>query len=614
MSKKIYFGLNRKNSTIFRSLNILDQSDKKRVIRVVYAQVLVGLLDLFGVLTLGLLGSLAISGISSKENNASTLRALEILSIEKLDFQTQIVIISTLVSLVLTGRTVLSVILNRKILKFLSYKSSEISEDLFSKLINSELNVLSSRSAPLLIHILSSGVSKVAIGIIGTSTTVLADLILLSALGFGLFLVNPITAIFVFVTFLVIALVLYHLMHTRALNLGAKNTGLGIELDQIVYESLNNFREISSKGRRSFYLNKFSGISSSRAETNWEIAFMPSIGKYVIEGALVFGTLAIAALQFWLEDAISAVSTLTIFLAAGTRIAPAVLRVQQGLIQIKESFGSAEPTLKLIAECKELPKLDEDLLPFTLNHEDFLPKINMMGVNFHFRENTEFQLNDINLEIQPGEFIAIVGSSGSGKTTLVDLMLGLIEPDFGRTEISGMPPRSAAVKWPGAISYIPQNAEISSSNLEEELTQGYESSEVPLERILDSLAKSGLTNVFKDVDFNIPKSIGIGGKSLSGGQRQRLSIAKGLVTDPKLVILDEATSALDGLTEESVSKEISKLRGSITLVVIAHRLSTIRNADRIIYLNDGRIVDIDSFEALKVKYHDFLLQAQIMGL
>jgi ABC-type bacteriocin/lantibiotic exporter with double-glycine peptidase domain len=602
------------NRILIQAFKILPRSDRKRLSRVVAAQIVVGLLDLIGVIGIGLLGTLAVTGISSTVAPTGVLNALSTLRLDSFNFQAQVAIIAIAIGILLIGRTILSVTLNRRILRFLSLKSAEISEEIYSRLINSNLELTQARPVSEYIHILNAGVSKVSIGIIGTATTVFSDGLLLCALGIGLFIINPLTALVVSITFFAVGYLLYFLMHTRALKLGEANSQIGLEVDALLMSSLQNFREVSAKGQRSNFSEKYSELTRLKAKTNWEIAFMPNIGKYVIEGSIVIGTLLISGFQFLMQDAVDAIGTLTIFLAAGTRIAPAVLRIQQGLIQIKESYGSAKPTLSLIAELENRKSLAETKSKYTKNHSGFEAHVIVNSLDFSYSSDEHFQIKDISFEILPGEFMAVVGSSGSGKTTLVDLVLGLMTPESGSVTISGIAPRQACSKWPGAIAYISQNSVISKSNLGDEVILGYERDDVAEPEVLNALSLAQIDGLLRDNESAFHRSIGVGGSSLSGGQRQRVNIARGLISGPKFIVLDEATSALDGLTEASISEEILRLKGNVTLLVIAHRLTTIKKADKIIYLREGQIIDIDTFENLKSKHVDFLEQAQIMGL
>jgi ABC-type multidrug transport system fused ATPase/permease subunit len=218
------------------------------------------------------------------------------------------------------------------------------------------------------------------------------------------------------------------------------------------------------------------------------------------------------------------------------------------------------------------------------------------------------------MKISSGEFIAIVGESGAGKTTLVDILLGIIEPTSGSIEISGSTPLSSIAKWPGAIAYVPQNGVLLNGSIKKNICLGFDEDEVEDGLVWDALRIAQLESFVKNSRFGLQTAVGEKGGLLSGGQKQRLCIARALVTKPKLVVLDEATSALDGATELNVSEAIQSLRGTATVVTVAHRLSTVRNADKVVYMKEGKIMAIETFDDLRVKFPDFDFQAKLMGL
>jgi ABC-type multidrug transport system fused ATPase/permease subunit len=197
---------------------------------------------------------------------------------------------------------------------------------------------------------------------------------------------------------------------------------------------------------------------------------------------------------------------------------------------------------------------------------------------------------------------------------MIDVLLGVLNPDEGSVLISGLPPLLAVAKWPGAVSYVPQDVVIATGTIRENVALGYPSEVATDELVNSALRVAHLDKFVSELPNGIDTHVGERGAKISGGQRQRLGIARALFTRPHLLVLDEATSSLDGETEVSITDAIHELRGSTTVVVIAHRLSTVRDADIVIYLSNGSIKAIGTFDEVRKNVPDFDRQAKLMGL
>lgn len=601
-------------SILGRVSSILTKSDRKKMIVIAIIQICLSFLDLLGVLTIGLLGALAVNGIETGIQSGSVATVLQFLHVSELSFQAQALTLGASAVVLFVGRTVLSIFFTRRILFFFSRRGAALSTKLVSRLLSQPLVLIQSKSTQEMLYALTNGVDFITLNILATSMVLVSDVSLLTVIGVGLLVVDASTAIGSLILFSLIGYFLYRLMHVKAGRLGTKSAKLSIISADEIVEVLGSYREAVVRNRRDYYSREIGKLRHELADASAEINFMPYISKYVIETSVIVGGLLIAASQFFMHDSIRAVTTLGVFLAAGTRITPAVLRIQQGSLQIRGSAGRAGPTLDLIDSLGSAPSTENLDDTVDVVHEGFKANIELKNVSITYPGKNVPALDDVTLRIPAGTSVAIVGPSGAGKTTLVDILLGVLEPTEGEVFISGVSPLQAISKWPGAISYVPQDVVISKRSIRENVGLGY-----PIEAATDELINSALQVSFLTKFVNsLPQGLntlaGERGAKISGGQRQRLGIARAMFTNPQLLALDEATSALDGETEASITKSIHNLRGSATVVMIAHRLSTVRDADVVVYMAEGKIITTGTFDEVRSTVPDFDRQAKLMGL
>jgi ABC-type multidrug transport system fused ATPase/permease subunit len=602
-----------KRSRAALPLKLLSGRDRALLIVVVFTTVFLAILDLFGVLLIGVIGSLSITGLSTGQIGDRVSIVLEYLRIGELGFETQVVVVGLLAAVLLIAKTLLSLFLVRKTLFFMARRAATMSAGLVARYFNIPVSKINRRSAQTSIYALTSGVNSVMVGVIGVSVALISDISLLIVMGVGLFFVDPITAISTGVIFGLLAFVLYKMMHDKMRKLSEEQALLNIESSQRIFEAINSYRELLVRDRRGFYARQIGNLRYRLADGGATISFMSNISKYILEIALVISALLLAAYQFSISTPYRAIATITIFIAASTRIIPAILRLQQGLLGIKSALAEAMPTISLIEELEDSAFEVLEVKKISRVHDGFEPVVTASSITFSYEESSKV-LKGVNFRAQAGEFVAIAGSSGAGKTTLVDVILGALEANTGEVLISGMSPRSTFSKWPGAVSYVPQDSPIINGTIRENLGLGYPSQEIEDEFCWESLKLARLDDFVRSLPSQLEAFVGDRGTRLSGGQRQRLGIARSLITKPKLLILDEATSSLDGVTEFEISEALRGLKGDMTLIVIAHRLSTVVHADRIYYMNQGHVEGEGTFEELKNNYPEFLTQAELMGL
>jgi len=328
--------------------------------------------------------------------------------------------------------------------------------------------------------------------------------------------------------------------------------------------------------------------------------------------------LAISAYAFLTKPAIQAASLVVIFITASTRIAPSILKLQQGILQLRGAAGATELFFEIsdsVIDTTEYGNRNRDT-----NSNDFNSKqgISLKNISFAYPNSDRRALNQISLEIKENSSFAIVGPSGSGKSTLVDLILGVISPQQGELSVFGLEPKRMQSLEPGKIAYVPQSVYLTSGSILENVGLGIDRANIDPDRVLSALL-SALEKVHLDFWVNslsqgIHSTVGERGSRLSGGQKQRLGIARALYQDPLLLVLDEATSSLDAESEHEISASIESLKRKITTIIIAHRLSTVIKCDQVAYLNDGALVSQGTFTELRKAVPNFDRQANLMGI
>lgn len=610
------FEINNKtsNSLLIRSIKILNRRDRQKLTIMSLIQIFLGLLDLIGVAAIGALGALTISGIQSRVPGNRVYAFLSLFNIENLSFQKQAAILGIFATLVLVGRTFLSVWFTKKTLFFLGRRGAQISSELISRLLSQSFTSVQSRTSQETLYATTRGVEIVTLGVLGAVVTIVSDFSALTFLAIGLFIVDPVIAICCFVIFTLVGFILYRLLHLKARTLGLANARLVVSSNDKILEVVSSYREALVHNRREYYAREISKIRRESADTLAELNFMPNISKYVIESTVLVGALVIGAVQFVLQDATHATATLSVFLAAGTRIAPAALRIQQGLLSVKSNLAQADPTLKLVDELSSVNMLNPSPESVDVIHEGFQANVVMKDVTLTYPEKETPAISEIDLQVTEGKSLALVGPSGAGKTTILDVLLGILTPHSGVIQISGLAPLECIEKWPGAISYVPQDVQITQGTIRENVALGFPSDVAHDDLIWSALETAQLAELVRQLPNGIDSFVGEKGARLSGGQRQRLGIARAMFTKPKLLLLDEATSALDGEIEAAISDAIHKLKGSVTVIMIAHRLSTVRDSDKVVYVEDGRILSEGTFEDVRKKVDNFDSQAKLMGL
>lgn len=258
----------------------------------------------------------------------------------------------------------------------------------------------------------------------------------------------------------------------------------------------------------------------------------------------------------------------------------------------------AEASMKRLAEVFDYkPTIEDDLNLFENGRNITKGEIEFRNVSFRYGDDMPFVLRNINLKVEAGETIGVIGHTGSGKSTLVNLITRLFEIKEGNLLVNGRDIKSIHLKdLRTSIGYVPQETFLFSDSIENNIA--YSEKEFDKDKVLMAAKISG---IYKDVD-SFPKRfdtiLGERGINLSGGQKQRTSIARAILSDPKILILDDAFSAVDTYTEEEILKGLKEIMKGRTTILISHRVSTLKNSDRIIVLKEGMVAETGTHESL----------------
>lgn len=587
---------NFKSFGILRSaFGLLTRTDQRKMKVVAFLQLSMSLLDLVGIFLVGIVATVSLFGIQSKEPPNSVQGILTILRIENFSFQQQVAMLGLVAGLVLVGKTLTSAYFSRKILFFLNLKTAEVITGLLDRTLKLPYDQIKSKSPTNLLFALTRGVDSLLAGVIGSASMVFAEVALLFVIIVGMFIFDPIITTFSIIYFGLIAI-----LQGRRLNAQAKSNQEDasqslVESEGHILNALGMYREFHIRNARSGQVEKLKAMRIRVANLQSKGLFMPYVAKYSIEISLVTGAILLTGSQLILKDALGALTTLSVFLVAATRVSPSILRLQQGLILFNAKCGESLKTLELILDTE---KIEQESIDDKSDSEANLieGEIKLVDVSFKYFDGTEDVIRNLDLLIPAGSMCALVGPSGNGKSTILDLMMGILVPSSGTVTIDGAAPNRFISRNPRAIGYVPQESVFFEGSLIENILLGLNKSDFSITDIAHALRKVGLDSLIPASVSLDEVRIGERGGSLSVGQRQRLSMARALITNPKVLFLDEPTSSLDADSERLIANLINGLRGKVTIVVIAHRLETIKNADQILFIENGVIKKRGNYE------------------
>ncbi len=368
------------------------------------------------------------------------------------------------------------------------------------------------------------------------------------------------------------------------------------DITSVLQETISGVKVVKAFGMEEFENKKFQTQTWRYFKSLLKITRIRNLASPITEFlSVVAGVVIIwyGGMQV-LELGTMRASEFLTFLIAIFQIMPPVKELTSVNNRIQESTSAAKRVFEILdiePDIKEAPN--------AIELKEFKDEIVFENVWFSYNgtKNGDFILKGINLKVKKGEILAIVGPSGAGKSTLVDLIPRFYDPTEGRILIDGIDLRMIKIKsLRDKIGIVTQETILFNDTIRNNIAYGLE--DCPIDKIIEAAKAANAHDFIMQLPNGYDTVIGERGMKLSGGQRQRISIARALLKNPPILILDEATSNLDAESEILVQEAIERLMQNRTVFVIAHRLSTIRNADRIIVIDNGRIVQEGKHEEL----------------
>ena len=608
-------------TSVRSALALLDSRSKRILLLLVAIQVFVASLDLLGVLLFGLVAALSASAVGGQSSETLT-QVLQTVGLQNFDEAYLAIVIAVVAGLVFVTKSVVTFLLIRRSLRFLANRQAMLSSRLAEELLSRSLLFVQRKSSQQNAFALTTGANGVTLGILGNAVVAVAEFALLVVITVGLLFIDPLVAIFTVVFFAGLAIVLNQALGKWAKRLGTQLAAAEVASYTSVQDALRTYRETTVSGRRTLFVRRFQSLRWRAAKYQADSQIMIQVPKYVFEVGLIIGGAALVLSQLLTREVVAAVAVIAVFLVAASRVMPALLRLQQASLGIRQASGTAERTFEMNQSLESsVEEFRIDVLPqdgvlakIGSDHVDFTPHLSMQNVSLSYPGADRPAIYDASLQVDPGKSLALVGPTGAGKSTLADLILGVLEPETGSVCVSGVRPTEAVTKWPGAMSYVPQEVVVLNGTIRENVALGLPSEEIDDEMVWQALERSHLSETLLREREGLDTIVGEHGVRLSGGQRQRLGLARALYTHPRFMVLDEATSALDAETENAVGEALQELTGDVTLVIVAHRLATIRHCDQIIYVEDGCIQARGTFGEVRALQPNFDRQAELLGL
>ena len=419
-------------------------------------------------------------------------------------------------------------------------------------------------------------------------TTLVVSISIITALLFINYLATLATIFILGIAYLLIALKSKNRLYILSESIELDN----IRLTKLLQESLGSVREIFLANKVQFFADFYFKIDYQARRNLAKTQFISGFPRYAIESiALFFMGISAYLLSKDIDNNLSTLSMLGAFALGSLRLLPSIQSAYGCWAWIGAQSASISRIIGLLNQ--NLPyysKKQKSNFKFL-----FKNKIVLKNLSYSYANHSRKVLKNINLNLNKGDCLAIIGETGSGKSTLIDILLGLLPPKSGcflvdKIDLHEESNYNYLLSWRKQIAVVPQRIFLFDNSIEQNIAFGIESNKIDKKRIKEAAKLAQISEFIDSTEDKYNTFIGERGIRLSGGQAQRIGIARAIYNNKKILIFDEATSSLDTETEKKVMDSIKSFRKDITIIIVAHRLSTLNICNRLIKISNGEII------------------------
>lgn len=442
-----------------------------------------------------------------------------------------------------------------------------------------------------------SGLLGPAMNVVGEGSLVLLTFVVL-------LVVDPFFALAATIYFSILVAIFQKGISKRIAFLSDEFGAGSVKVSNSLHDLFSSFRERRVARQDQPFLKQLEDARDAVSKSVASQTLLLSLPRYFAELSLVFGIAVLLLFQLSRGGGDGALASIALFMAGGFKIIAALIPIQNSITSLRLHGVPAREAQQLIEEIRDRkPTAESDLddqrrHSFSSESGEAL-RVEVKNLSFAYEHSFPRVLHKISLQVDAGEFVALIGKSGAGKSTLLDLILGLLIPTEGEVLIGGTESQKALDLWGGRVAYLPQSPAVIFGTIAQNVAMNLSEKEIVENRVWECLDKAELSNFVRSLPDGIHTLLGQRSEALSGGQKQRLGLARALYRSPRLLIMDEPTNSLDSETERAVMDTIASLVPSTTVLMIAHQISTIKRAERILVLQAGKLLGAGSYHDLK---------------